>query len=74
MTHSFLERIGQPERPSLAYARSLHSDRAWLELGRYGEIASSFYSNHTIIDLLVADCTKDTKLDRPVNYVTLAEN
>ncbi|KAF2573130.1 hypothetical protein F2Q70_00003652 [Brassica cretica] len=25
-------------------------------------------------DLLVADSTKDTKVDQPVNYVTLAEN
>ncbi|KAF3545100.1 hypothetical protein DY000_02006737 [Brassica cretica] len=28
----------------------------------------------TILDLLVADSTKDTKADQPVNYVTLAEN
>ena len=31
-------------------------------------------SNHTILDLLVADSIKDTKVDQPVNYVTLAEN
>ena len=31
-------------------------------------------SNHTILDLLVAYITKDTKMDQLVNYVTLAEN
>ena len=31
-------------------------------------------SNHTILDLLVAYSTKDTKVDQPVNYDTLSEN
>ena len=31
-------------------------------------------SNHTILDLLVSDSTKDIKVDQPFNYVTLAEN
>ena len=31
-------------------------------------------SNHTILELQVADSTKDTKVDQHVNYVTLVEN
>ncbi|KAF3583150.1 hypothetical protein DY000_02031146 [Brassica cretica] len=46
-----------------------NADATMKDKGRRGDEAIRDFT-----DLLVADNTKDTKVDQPVNYVTIAEN